>query len=120
MIRTLKIPTITGNNTDATERPMAGRLIAVYLQYLITPNAATDVVIETVGSPVKTLLAVTNNGTTGWYYPREIIQDTVGANVTYDGTNEVYECMPVSDYVKATVAQGDADQTLDVWLLLEQ
>ena len=119
-IRTLKIPLITGNNSDATDRPANGRIVAIYLDYLITPNANADVTIETINAPTKTLLTVSNNNTSAWYYPREIMQGNTAATVTYDGTNEIYEAHPVDDYIKATVAQGDADQTLDVWILLEQ
>lgn len=118
MIQQWKIDTVTGNATATSSKPLSGEIKAVYIAYAVTPNAATDVTIATANDPVKTILTVTNNNTSGWYYPREIVQDTTGADVTYDGSNEVYEEIPVNDYVTVTVAQGDTDQTVDVWLLL--
>lgn len=120
MIKQWKIPTITGNSNDATDRPIYGEILAIYLKYAITPNANADVVIATVNDPPKTILTVTDNATSGWFYPREIIDDTTGTAVTFDGTNEMYAPIPVSDYIKATVAQGDSDQTLDVWILIRE
>lgn len=119
MIKQWKIPTITGNNSEVSERPLNGCIKAIYVAYAVTPNAATDVTIATVKSPVKTILTLTNNATSGWFYPRAIAQDDAGATITFDGTNEVYTDIPISDTVQVTVAQGDSDQTVDVWILLE-
>jgi hypothetical protein len=113
-----KLPTITGNGTTSSEKPLSGKVEAIRLEYAVTPNAATDVTIATANDPAKTILTVINAVTNAWFYPRVIIQDDTGVNVTYDGTNEVYDMIPVSDYIIATVAQGDVDQTLDVWVLL--
>lgn len=120
MIHQWKIDTITGNTSGTTSRPLSGRLLAVYVEYAITPNVATDVVIATVNAPVKTILTITNNVTNGWFYPRAQVQDETGADVLYAATFGVHEPVPVADYIKATVAQGDTDQTLDVWLLIEE
>jgi len=120
MIRQWKLDTITGNDSATSARPLFGRVLAIYLEYAVTPNAATDVTIATVNSPVKTILTVTDNNTSGWYYPREQIQDNTGTGLVYAATDVVAESIPVSDYIKATVAQGDNDQTLNVWVLLEE
>lgn len=120
MIFKWKIDTITGNTSATSTRPLVGELKAVYVKYAVTPNAATDVTIATANEPTNTLLTLTNNATSGWYYPRAVVQDEAGVDVTYDGTNEVYGCVPIADYVTVTVAQGDADQTLDVWLYIEE
>lgn len=120
MIQQWKLDTITGNNSATSQRPFSGRVIAVYVEYAVTPNVATDVTIATVNAPVKTILTLTDNVTSGWYYPRAQVHDAAGAGVTYDGTNEAYDTVPVADYIKATVAQGDNDQTLNVWILIEE
>lgn len=119
MIKQWKIGTSTGNGTVTSDRPLNGLVKAVYIDYEVTPNAATDVTVQTVNAPTKTILTVTDNVTDGWFYPREVINDPTGADVTYDGTNEVYEPIPISDYVSFTVAQGDADQETTVWILIE-
>lgn len=120
MIRQWKLPTVTGNSSATTPRPVCGLIQAVYIAYAVTPNGATDVTIATPNDPVKTVLTVTNNNTSGWYYPREVMQDPAGADVTFDGTNEIYGEIPVSDYLTVTVVQGDADQTVDVWVLVKE
>lgn len=118
MIRSWKLPQATGNVTVTSERPLNGKLIAVYVEYAITPNAATDVTIATVNSPAKTLLTLTNNVTSGWYYPRALVHDEAGTALTGTAGGD-RTGHPIDDHVKATVAQGDSDQTLDVWLYLE-
>lgn len=119
MIKQWKIGAATGNETVISERPLNGHVKAVYIKYAVTPNALTDVTVQTINEPAKTLLTVTDNATNGWFYPREVINDPTGADVTYDGTNEVYEPIPVSDHISFTVAQGDADQETTVWILVE-
>ncbi len=119
MIKQWKIGTSTGNGTVTSERPLNGYLVAVYVTYAVTPNAATDVTVQTANVPAKTLLTVTNSATNGWHYPREVVDDTAGTAVTYDGTNEIYCKMPVDDVISFTVAQGDADQQTSVWVVLE-
>lgn len=119
MLKQWALGTSTGNGTVTSTRPLNGYLVAVYIAYSVTPNAATDVTVQTANTPTKTMLTVTNNATDGWYYPREVADDPAGANVTYDGTNEIYIMMPIDDYVSFTVAQGDSDQVTSVWVLLE-
>lgn len=119
MIRTCKIPTITGNATGTSVRPFNGEIVAIYVAYAITPNAGTDVVIATVNSPVKTILTLTDNVTSGWYYPRAIVHDEAGVALTGTAGGDRAK-HPIDDYIKATVAQGDADQTLDVWVFIEE
>ena len=119
MIKQWKIGTSTGNGTVVSDRPLNGYLVAVYVDYEVTPNAATDVTVQTANAPVKTMLTVTNSATDAWHYPREVIDDTAGTAVTFDGTNEIYQMIPVDDHVSFTVAQGDADQQTTVWIVLE-
>lgn len=119
MIRTCKIPTITGNATGTSPSPYNGHIVAIYVEYLITPNVATDVVISTVLSPVKTILTLTDNVTSGWYYPRMIVHSEAGVALTGTAGGDRTR-HPIDDYIKVTVAQGDSDQTLDVWLLIEE
>ena len=119
MIKQWTIGTATGNSTVTSTRPLTGYIVAVYVDYAVTPNIATDVTIQTTNAPLKTILTVTDNASSGWYYPREVLNDTTGADVTYDGTNEIYCKMPVSDYISFTVAQGDSDQETTVYALVD-
>lgn len=119
MIRTENVPTVTGNATVKSTHVINGCLLAVYVAYAVTPNAATDVTIATVNSPVKTLLTITDNATSGWYYPRYVVHSEAAAALTGTAGGD-RTTHPIDDYVSVTVAQGDNDQTVDVWLLYEE
>ena len=128
MTRIYKFPVITTVGADGsaagtatTEYPIAGEIKSIHIDYANQP-ATTDVTIATVHAPVLTILTVADNNTDGWFHPRHILQDAAGVTITYDGTNEVYGCVYVNDYVKVTVAQGDGaggDETVTVTLVYE-
>jgi hypothetical protein len=99
-----------------------GRLLAAYVKYNHSPPAGTtDVTIATAGTngaPANTLLTITDAATDGWFYPRHTVHDEAGAAITYDGTREVHEAPPIFDKVTVTIAQANAADNIDVWLLL--
>lgn len=123
MIKTEHVSvTITGSDgsatgTDETRKPINGKLVSVYVDYNTQPST-TDVVITTKNAPVKPIITLTNANTDTWKNPREIVHDTTGATVTYDGTNEVYDKIAIDDYITITVSQGNAG-TLDFVFLYE-
>lgn len=44
--------------------------------------------------------------------PREPVHDTAGAGVTFDGTNEIYEPIPIAnERIKIVIAQGGATKS---------
>lgn len=109
----------TANQT--TTAPLCGEVVAVYVRYNDSPPAGTtDVTVATAGNaaPPLTLLTLTDGATDGYRYPRAQVQDLTGAGVTYDGTNEVYEPVPIADNVKVTIAGANAGDSVDVWLYL--
>lgn len=110
----------TGNTT--TNAPVNGKVLAVYVDYSASTPATADVTIATSGGnyPANTILTVSNNNSDGWYYPRHTVHDEVAAAITYNGTQEVHEPVPVADAVKVTVAQTDADEVVTVYLLFER
>ena len=81
--------------------PIHGKIIAFYVDYVTQP-ATADVTI-TAGTPAATLLTLTNANTDGWFYPRVLLQSTVGANLS-----AVYDQLAVNGYVTVAVAQGNA------------
>lgn len=102
---------------------LKGEVVAAYIKYNDSPPAGTtDVTIATAGAsnapPANTILTVSNAATSGWFYPRHVTHTEAGAAVTYDGTNEVYEPPAIWDKVKVTIAQANANDSADVWLLL--
>jgi hypothetical protein len=53
-----------------------------------------------------TLLELTNANADAWYYPQTPAQDNAGADVTYDGTNEIYTRQVVNGKLKMVVSDG--------------
>lgn len=111
----------TANFTTAV--PVCGLVHAVYLQYLDSPPAATcDVTVETAGvaHPAMPILSVANAATNGWWYPRAATHSTAGAAALYAGGGAaVNDRVAIADLVKVTIAQADAADGVNVWLLIE-
>ena len=110
-------------NADSTV-VVSGRVVAMYVKYNHAPPAGTtDVVIKTKGTspapPANTLLTLTNAATSGWFYPRQQVHDAAGAGLTYDATRTVNEAVPVHDLINVSIAQANAADNVDVWLLVE-
>jgi hypothetical protein len=111
----------TANSTSTVV--LRGRVLAAYVKYNHSPPAGTtDVTIATLGTspspPANTILTITDAATDGWFYPRHTVHDEAAAAITYDGTREVHEAPPILDKVKVTIAQANAADNVDVWLLL--
>ena len=72
--------------------------------------------IATAGNngPALTLLTLTNANSDGWFHIRHKVDDESGADITYDGSNEVYEKVCVADNIKVTVSQANDDDSVDV------
>lgn len=100
-----------------TSTPLSGRVLAVHLDYT-TQAATADVTVKAL-EPDLAILTVTNANTDAWFYPRTQIQDAAGVGVTFDGTNEVYEAVPVDGYIEVSVAQSNAG-TVVATLLVEE
>jgi len=106
----------TANSTTAIE--LAGRVAGIYVKYNDSPPATTGVKIETVGTapnpPSYTLLELSNANTGGWFYPHVAIHDTAGAAIAGE-----YDTLLVADRVKITIAGANANDSVDVWFILE-
>lgn len=108
-------------NADTTSI-VSGCIYAVYVKYNDSPPAGTtDITIKTKGTapapPSNTILTITDAATDGWFYPRHQIDDEAGAGVTYDGTNQVYEPVPVHDLINVAIAGANAADNADIWIL---
>ena len=108
----------TANQTTTTI--IEGKLFAVYVVYNDSPPATTDVTVATSGvrHPATTLLTLTNANTSTVKYPRIAVHDTAGVAVTYGVALPIYDVLVISDTVKVTIAQADAPDNVDVYLLL--
>lgn len=104
-------------NADTPVR-LAGYVVGVYVKYNDSPPAGTtDVIIKTKGTspepPSFTILTLTNGATDGWRWPRVLTQDVAGADITGN-----YDWIYIDDFVNVKIDQANANDNVDVWLLL--
>lgn len=109
----------SATGSGRTEFAHAGRLLAVHLDYSAGQPGTTDVTIKEKETPQQTMLNIANNNTDGWYYPRVVVHDVAGADVTYDGTNEIYELFPFAGVLEISVAEADDAETVEVTIIWE-
>ena len=104
----------TNNNTSS--HVVVGQICSIGVTYNGSPPASTDVVIATAGKngPALTILTLTNANSDGWFHPRHVIDDATGADITYDGTEEVYDKVCIADNIKVTIAQANSPDTAEV------
>jgi len=108
----------TANQTSTAI--LNGVLYGIYVKYLDSPPAGTtDVTIATAGvgnsAPAQTLLTITDAATDGWFYPRVNIDTDAGAAIATQ-----YDRFAVDDLIKVTIAQANAGDYVQVWLLTEK
>jgi len=106
----------TSNKT--TDQIVRGRILAVYVKYLDSPPATTDVTVETAGVsafPAQTILSLVNAATDVVRYPVVQNHDTSGVAVTGE-----FAPVVIHDKVKVTIAQANDDDSVDVTLLIAQ
>lgn len=107
-------------NTDYSTK-IKGNVKAVYIDYKgTTPPATIDVTIKTKGTnpsaPSLTILKAENINTDGWFFPRSAVHlNTTGAAIS-----DVYsDGIPIDDSLNVLIAGADADNNVDVWLLVD-
>lgn len=106
-----------GSNADSTV-PLKGYVMGVYVRYNDSPPAGTtDVVVKTKGTnaPSETFLTLTNGATNGWRYPRLLMDDIAGADLT-----GVYESLLIDDFINVAIAQANDNDSIDVWLMIDE
>ena len=99
---------------------VVGRVLAVHLAYLDSPPAGTtDFTLSDEGDPIsEAIVSLVNAATDLKLYPRRVVQDNANNDVTFDGTNEIYEPYVVVGRLEATIAQANNGDsvTVTVWL----
>jgi hypothetical protein len=96
-----------------------GKVLAVAVEYADSPPATTDFTLEDESDPEgEDILSLANANSDAKHYPRRAVQDNAGNDVTFDGTNEIYEPYAVHGRLKATIAGANAGDyvTVTVWL----
>ena len=104
----------TANNTS--NHVITGQICSIGVTYGDSPPGTTDVTVATAGDngPALTILTITNGNTSGWFHPRHVIDDATGADITYDGTEEVYDKVCIADNIKVTIAGANSPDTAEV------
>lgn len=117
MITLYTFPLVTGNAAVSSNH-LRGLLHAVLVDYVANGHANTDVVLAHT-APAVTLYTLSNNNADTYDLPRRKISDEVSADVTYDGTNEVYEKYPIDGVLSVTVTDNNSNGTVLVHIWLE-
>ncbi len=101
--------------------PVAGKILAVHINYQDSPPATTDFTLSDESDPAsEAIVSLTNANTDVKLYPRRLVETNDGTDVTYDGTNKVYEHYVVHGRLKATIAQANADDYADITVWIER
>ena len=110
-IRQITLPTctlagVTGSaaGTATSVAPITGELLAARIVYS-GGTSTEDVTISTVGGSM-TLLQLSNNQTSGWYFPRGTAHSNLGGTLSLEGNQPLMVEMPLCDYVQVVVAEG--------------
>lgn len=106
-------------NTDSPIR-LNGWVVGIYVKYNDSPpSATTDVTVKTKGTspaaPTYNLLVISNAATNGWFYPRAQVHDTTGTAIVGQ-----YTPLLINDYINVVIAQANAADNVDVWLMMEK
>lgn len=106
----------TASATSTIE--IRGFVASIGIKYNDAPPAvSTDVTISTQGTspnaPSRNILTVTNAATDGYFQPQVNVWSTTGAQQA-----AVWTPIPIADYVTVTIANANAADNVDVWLLM--
>lgn len=111
----------SGDATATTSNPVNGIIRAIELVYTASSDAGTDTVITEEGNTTDTtILSLTNANTNGWFYPHNYPEDVAGADLTYDGTEEIAVPFYVSRPLTITIADQTEDYSVTAYIYVEK
>ena len=85
------------------------------------PAGTTDFTLSDEGDPAsESIISISNAATDIKVYPRRVVELNDGTDITYDGTNEVYEPYVVCGRLEATIAQANNNDYVDVTVWFER
>jgi hypothetical protein len=98
--------------------PVRGKILAVGINY---PANTCTVDLDSDGeAAAQKIVDLAAASTDVVIYPRVASQDITGTDVTFDGTNEIYEPFIVYGRVKLSLATGTAGDTVSVDIVVEE
>lgn len=98
--------------------PIQGEIIAVHVNYDGSPPATTDLTLSDENDPAaESIITLANQASDIKLYPRRILEDNTGADLTYDGTYKVHGPYTVHGRLKVTIAQANDNNSayVTVW-----
>jgi len=115
----------SGDATATTEKILRGKLKAISLIYDASSAAGTDVTVDHLvkyGTQTVTenLLTIGDANTSAKFYPRAYAEDTAGADLTYDGINEIPTEFVLFGPVKITIANQTEGKAVTAILHVEE
>jgi len=120
-IRKYKVSaTVAAGATTASaySSPIRGRILAVGIDY---PAHTCTVDLDSDGeAAAQKIVDLGAANTDTVIYPRTPSQDHTGTDVTFDGTNEIYEPFVVYGRVKLSLASATAGETVSVTIVVEE
>lgn len=96
-----------------------GLIHKVHVAYSGSPPATTDVILQDENDPAsENIVTLPDNAVDATLYPRRKTQDNANNNITYDGSNEIYDRYPIHGRLKLSVSQAnDGDSvTVTAWI----
>lgn len=101
----------SGAGTHTSTRTFNGLLLGIKIEQGATPKS-TSVVTCTMSDGTTTQVVLTTPGVSTaskWYYPRILMQDTAGADITGQ-----YTLIPLNGFITFALSGGNANQTLNL------
>ena len=81
---------VSGDSTATTPNMVNGIIRAIELVFEAGSDAGMDTYITEEGATTdQAIVALIGSATSVWLYPYNYAMDTAGADLTYDGTNEI-------------------------------
>lgn len=108
--------------TVKSDRVITGKIHAVHLRYLDSPPATAEATLEdggTVASEQQILASITGN-TDMWFYPRVLTRTNGNDDITYNGTDPVYDKYVVSDHLVLTLAAANNGDQVEATVFFER
>ena len=113
----------SAGSATATGRSIhvSGKVLAVYVAYQDSPPAATtDFTLSDEADPAsESIISLVNGATDQKIYPRRVTETNDGTDILYVAGEEVYEEYVVNGRLEATIAQANADDSVDVTVWFE-
>ena len=114
-----------GNSGSATATAysshVAGKVLAVYVDYVDSPPGTTDFTLSDESDPAsESIIGLTNANTDIKIYPRRVTEKNEGTDILYVTGEEVHEPYVVHGRLEATIAQANAADSVTVTVWIER